>query len=100
MNHLLEALKVYFKQGLLVPQSLSSATMEYRSDQDLVEQFLTDKCVRGRDKSISKVDLYARYVSWCSSNGFYALAANRFSRKLKAKGFLVKTDKRTWVGVT
>jgi P4 family phage/plasmid primase-like protien len=99
LNHLLKALKVYFEQGLLVPESLSKATMVYRDDQDLIEQFLTDNCVRGRDKAIIKTELYGRYKNWCISNGLYALASNRFSRKLNAKGFEVSADKRTWVGV-
>ena len=99
LNYLLEALKIYFANGLEIPKTLSKATQEYRTEQDMVQQFLDDKCVTAPDKTITKQALYSKYTLWCSLNGFHALSSNRFSRKLSAKRFKVSGDKRTWVGV-
>jgi P4 family phage/plasmid primase-like protien len=99
LNYLLDALKTYFEKGLEVPKSLSQATQQYRTEQDMVQQFLDDECVTAPDKTITKQTLYLKYTLWCSANGLYGLSTNRLSRKLTAKGFKLREDKRTWVGV-
>jgi len=99
LNHLLEALRVYFRRGLSVPDSLLRGTAEYRTDQDMVQQFLNDRCAIDTDKEIKKEILYHRYQGWCGDSGLHALSANRFSRQVTAKGFELKADKRTWAGI-
>ena len=99
LNHLLAALRVYFKRGLSVPDSLLRGTAEYRTDQDMVQQFLNDRCAIDTNKEIKKEILYHRYQGWCGDSGLHALSANRFSRQVTAKGFELKADKRTWVGI-
>ena len=100
LNYLLEALKIYFKKGLEVPKSLSQATQQYRTEQDMVHQFIDDECITGPEKTVLKADLYDRYKGWCLGNGLRALSSNRFSRKLTAKGFNLQSDKRTWAGIS
>ena len=100
LNYLLEALKIYFDKGLEVPKSLSQATLEYRTEQDVVHQFIDDECITGLDKMVLKADLYTRYKGWCLGNGLLPLPPNRFSRKLTAKGFKLQPDKRTWAGIS
>ena len=100
LNYLLEALKIYFKKGLEVPKSLSQATQQYRTEQDMVHQFIDDECITGPEKTVLKADLYDRYKGWCLGNGLRALSSNRFSRKLTAKGFNLQLDKRTLAGIS
>ena len=99
LNYLLAASKDYLVQGLAVPDALLRATEEYRTDQDMVQQFLNDRCAIDTDKEIKKEILYHRYQGWCGDSGLHALSANRFSRQVTAKGFELKADKRTWVGI-
>jgi putative DNA primase/helicase len=99
LNYLLKALKIYFANGLEMPKTLSKATQKYRTEQDLVQQFLDDECVTAPEKTIAKSNLYSKYTLWCSVNGLYGVSSNRLSRKLKAKGFKLREDKRTWIGV-
>jgi putative DNA primase/helicase len=100
LNYLLDALKTYFEKGLEVPKSLSQATHQYRTEQDMVHQFIDDICTTGPDKTVLKADLYYRYKEWCLGNGLRALSSNRFSRKLTAKGFNLQSDKRTLAGIS
>jgi P4 family phage/plasmid primase-like protien len=99
LNYLLKALKIYFANGLEMPKTLSKATQKYRTEQDVVQQFLDDECVTAPEKTIPKSTLYSKYTLWCSVNGLYGVSSNRLSRKLKAKGFKLREDKRTWIGV-
>jgi len=100
LNYLLDALKTYFEKGLEVPKSLSQATQQYRTEQDMMHQFIDDECITGPDKTVLKADLYDRYKGWCLGNGLRALSSNRFSRKLTAKGFNLQSDKRTLAGIS
>jgi putative DNA primase/helicase len=100
LNYLLDALKTYFEKGLEVPKSLSQATQQYRTEQDMMHQFIDDECITGPDKTVLKADLYDRYKEWCLGNGLRALSSNRFSRKLTAKDFNLQLDKRTLAGIS
>jgi hypothetical protein len=42
---------------------------------------------------------HLKYTLWCSANGLHGVSSNRLSRKLKDKGFKLREDKRTWLGV-
>ena len=100
LNYLLDGLKTYFEKGLEVPKSLSQATQQYRTEQDMMHQFIDDECITGPDKTVLKADLYDRYKEWCLGNGLRALSSNRFSRKLTAKDFNLQLDKRTLAGIS
>ena len=99
LNYLLKALKTYFANGLEMPNTLTKATQKYRTEQDVVQQFLDDECQTAPEKTIPRSTLYSKYTLWCSANGLYGVSSNRLSRKLKAKGFKLREDKRMWVGV-
>jgi len=99
LNYLLKALKIYFANGLEIPNTLTKATQKYRTEQDLVQQFLDDECQTASEKTIPKSTLYLKYTMWCSANGLHGVSSNRLSRKLKDKGFKLREDKRTWLGV-
>jgi putative DNA primase/helicase len=99
LNYLLKALKIYFANGLEIPNTLTKATQKYRTEQDVVQQFLDDECVITPEETIPKSTLYLKYTLWCSVNGLHGVSSNRLSRKLKDKGFKLREDKRTWLGV-
>ena len=99
LNYLLKALKIYFANGFEIPNTLTKATQKYRTEQDVVQQFLDDECVITPEETIPKSTLYLKYTLWCSANGLHGVSSNRLSRKLKDKGFKLREDKRTWLGV-
>jgi phage/plasmid-associated DNA primase len=48
---------------------VQSATAEYRNEQDLVQQFLEEKCEMHVDYSIDKDELYKTWREWCEAAG-------------------------------
>ena len=40
------------KAGLTIPQGIEAATNEYRDEEDLIGQFINERCLRGQDKSV------------------------------------------------
>ncbi|MDC3364958.1 phage/plasmid primase, P4 family [Pseudomonadales bacterium] len=99
LNKLVAAFRRYDANGLHLPKSLSKATNVYQSEEDLVQQFLDEKCEVDVAAKISKEKLYDRYRRWCGDSGVYAVSTNRFSRKLTGKDFKLAGDKRHWLGL-
>jgi putative DNA primase/helicase len=60
---------LWLKNGLPMVDAVQSATAEYRNEQDLVMQFLEDKCETNPDFSIDKDELYQAWRLWCEVTG-------------------------------
>ena len=99
LNVLLEGMKDYLANGLQVPDALTRATQQYRTDQDTIQQFLDEVCETGDGYSIKKKYCYFAYQDWARANGLLPLSSRRFSAKLTKHGFNVMSDQRTWLGL-
>ena len=100
LNILLKGAQQWLTDGLEVPEKLITATNKYRSDQDLIKQFLDEVCTLGVYESVNKKILYSRYQSWASENGLMPINSRRFSGKLSKLEFNVMDDQRTWQGLS
>ena len=100
LNLLLAGFADFQKSGIQAPQSLEDATNVYRSEQDLLEQWIAENCTVSPTVSAKKDNLYSDYECWCRESGVMAISRPRFSRKLTTeKGYAMKTDKRTIIGI-
>jgi putative DNA primase/helicase len=76
-------------RGLPVPDEVSNATNEHRSNLDHVQQWL-DECCNADPKGTgwtSNSALQASYSEWCQRNGISAKQNRQFGRALSNKGF-------------
>lgn len=55
--------------GLHLVDAVKDATSEYRSEQDLVQQFLEERCVMRADYTVKKDPLYEAWRAWCDDAG-------------------------------
>jgi putative DNA primase/helicase len=98
-------------QGCLMWQSenlgscraVDNATNKYRSSQDLLADFLSDKCTIGKDKIVQSSTLYKTFHDWCIAGGISKpITQKTFKQKLEdEKEFvLVKgRNNNNWEGV-
>lgn len=75
------------QEGLVMPDSASDATREYRVEMDSFETFFQECCLENEKGRVSNKLLRARYDEWCKDNGEYALSQRPLSQKLLEKGF-------------
>lgn len=75
------------------PEFLAQAIEEYRSESDVIGQFLDDRTVSGEGMSVSAGVLYRCYSQWCDSNGFKPLNLVRFSTALSDKNIAKQKDR-------
>ena len=99
-NLWLKGFAEWHKHGLMIPASLRNATNVYRTEQDLLEQFIGEECLVGVTESCTHNDLKRRYFFWCEDNNTKPLSGHRFGRKLTDRGYRMDDDKRTRRGIS
>ena len=57
--------------------------LEWIGENDIVQDFIDEYCVLGKDLSIKKVYLYDTYKSYCYNNGYKPLSSQKFKKELK-----------------
>lgn len=92
------------ERGLDEPEVITRAVETYRSEQDLIAQFLKDRCEIGLDHECSRRQLRATYELWCEEEGDRRPFSPRaFNNALRDRGFweirLGETSERGWRGL-
>jgi putative DNA primase/helicase len=88
--------------GLGVPQAVVDATEEYRQEQDVLGDFMAERCVLDRQAWGAAGAIYRAYSAWCEAGGQKAMSATAFGRRLKERGLTSSKDTkgtRGWEGI-
>jgi putative DNA primase/helicase len=99
LNWALAGLRAYRQGGLQTPAKVAGATAAYREEQDILGEFLAERCDTGGELRTDKKTLYHAYEFWANTSGYKPLAQGRLTRRLNERGFLLATDKRTVEGL-
>lgn len=87
------------REGLNAPEIVKITTEAYRAEQDTLEPFLVDRCVRRPGDATLKIQssrLHAVYCSWCDDHGQRPINQNKFTEAMVKKGFQTKRSNGTW----
>lgn len=92
------------ESGLEAPEEIEKAVKEYRSEQDIIAQFLKDRCEQGAELTCSRQQLRSAYEAWCDAEGDRRPFSPRaFNNAMRDRGFVeirVGSDSvRSWAGV-
>lgn len=77
----------YFKYrrfGLNMNENMRAVVKAYERDNDLVIQFLEEKCERVSEGYIKAKSLYDAYKIWCKSCGYYVCSMKKFNAEVTA----------------
>ena len=80
---LIEGYFLYKREGLHMSESMKKVVRQYERDNDLVLQFLEEKCEKADGKSTRAKTLYDAYKIWCKSNGYFACSAKRWNADME-----------------
>jgi putative DNA primase/helicase len=87
LNWALNGTRAYLQNGLNPPSSVVAATQSYRSEMDVLEEWIEDECLRDPASQSLVTKLYAAYTSWCQKNKMRQLTKRAFGPQLEIKGF-------------
>lgn len=94
------------EHGLGEPESVKTATDQYRQDMDTLASFLEDRCVVCPDAVAPATPLYKQYQMWCDDAGEKPETQKMFGMRLSERGFTsakIKSgthkDRKGWFGI-
>jgi putative DNA primase/helicase len=101
LNWLIEGVLRWRVEGLKTPQVITSANDEYRSEMDIIGNFIKDRCEQKPGVSIKARELFKVYQDWCDENNEHASSERFFGLRLKELGIEQKrlSDGRYWQGM-
>jgi P4 family phage/plasmid primase-like protien len=87
LNWALEGCLRWQRDGLTAPTCVKQATEEYRAEEDVIGQFISERTKRADGGRILMSSLYQAYQDWAAENGIrFALTARAFNKKLEERG--------------
>jgi len=94
------------EHGIGEPQSILSATKEYRAEMDALASFFEDACIIRKDLMTPATRLFGEYDDWAWKSGEKKETKKSFGMRLKERGFQNKKitsgkhkDRMGWFGI-
>ena len=88
--------------GLMEPTEVTVATEAYRSEMDVLGEFLQECCVTDGTAETLARDIYQAYGNWCERNGEKARSQKWLGSRLSKRGFQRKSASggfSKWIGI-
>ena len=92
------------------PQKVRVATNEYREEMDVLSEYMEERCIIGKDRSVPKKQLYMDYAEWCEDMKQRPQSYSLFCRQLSERDYKSSVTKvmfggqrksiRVWKGIT
>ena len=99
---LVEGCLAWQREGLGVPEEVEDATNEYRAEMDILNDFISDRCITDSGVTATAKVLFEEYESWAEDNGEKAISKKLFGIKLSERRFeayRATRGVRTWRGI-
>src|SRR5215210_6004739 len=91
------------RDGLKAPDEVKKATAGYRSEMDVIGDFMADRCYRSERLEVPKDELYKAYQVWCDDAGERHDTKRKFGMLLIERGIEDGRNsdrtKRIWKGI-
>jgi len=100
LNWMLEGCLKWQREGLPIPEAVTEATQEYRTENDPIGEFFEDCVVVDNSANVRSADLYQRYTQYSEDNGLSPVSQKAFAQILKERGFQSeKVGVKFWRGL-
>ena len=100
LNWLVEGYQLLMQEGMKLPESVITATDEYRKDSDKVWQFVQERLDEAPSMEVRTSEVYDSYRSWCSENGCHPENSRNFNQALRGFATVVRRRPRRGGGAT
>lgn len=74
---IVEGARLYAAEGLKASPEVLQASAQYRRDEDLLGQFVDEKCVADPAAQVTVAALYTAYAGWARENGAFIVSKKR-----------------------
>ena len=102
LNWALEGVKKWLAEGLKAPAVVLQAGLQYREEEDLLVDFLSEATITAPDLRVKRSSLYAAFKVWSEANGYRLfLTPKALARRMRDRGTVEARDShgRYWLGL-
>lgn len=99
LNWALAGLADYLKNGLVIPAEVQRATDAYKTDQDILAEWMSDHCEVVATAVTPKVDIYAAYRNWAVAHGHQPMSQTKVTRRLRECHYPQDAGRRNIMGL-
>lgn len=92
LNWALQGCMDWQQHGLGEPEAVKEATQEYKSEMDVMGEFIAERCIEGHGLIELASDLYHAYAEWITGRGERPVSQTRFGTQLETRGFQKDRD--------
>jgi P4 family phage/plasmid primase-like protien len=85
LNWALTGLEAWQKGGLQPPKSVTDATLEYRTDMDLIGLWIEERCKENPASEMTTAELYQDYDNWAENEVGFKVSVIAFGRELASR---------------
>jgi len=80
---------------------VKAATEKYRSEMDVLEEFIDSCCVMGESLKVKHGELYSKYQGWCEGSKETSFKTRTFAKMLESRGltYTKPFNVKTWKGI-
>lgn len=85
-------LKYQEKNDLALTEMQRGWLEEYKTQMDVITQFILKECVMSETSSVECKELYSKYKEWSKDNTEFTIKESKFSSELKKKGVTIEKN--------
>jgi putative DNA primase/helicase len=83
---MVEGCLLWQKEGLKPSKVISDHSNLYRSECDILGEFLTERCITGKTERATQKDIWGEWQSWAREYNYYSGTKKTLTRKLSDRG--------------
>ena len=73
------------EKGLSPPETVKEATLKYREAEDILSQFVSERCVIGDQYQVKAGHLFKEYQKWSEEMGLPSISGTKFGTEMKRR---------------
>lgn len=100
LNWVLTGVRMYLDGGLKPPAIVQDATRAYEEEQDVVGEWIAERCLISSGESEEKRKIQYSFDVWCRANGYHQLSSRRLTQDLEKRGVTRSSCKRKYLGIS
>jgi len=102
-NWLVQGCLLWQREGLNPPETVRAAVDEYRSDEDMLRDFIAEHIVREPFANARHSETFEHYQNWARVEGIsFTLSSKGLSKRMRERGFRESRagdGSKVWMGV-
>jgi P4 family phage/plasmid primase-like protien len=99
LNWALGGLKDYRLNGLVIPQGISDAVLEYKTAEDIIGDWFSQHMLHAAGSLIDKGKVYGSYSAYCTTTGNYPVSHSKFTKRLSERSIQLDAGRRHYKNI-